>query len=88
MQIEIDLTEEQEAKLLPYFEICKELFIASHGGRRAMLVAQVLARDNFPSAPREHAFIRVGFLPYDKAKPFENTAGFDPRPAQSEEAKP
>lgn len=87
MQIEIALTEEQEAKLMPYFDICKELFIASDGARRPMVVAQVFARDNYPLAPRERAFIRVGFLPYDKAKPFEHTAGFDPRPGVSEEAK-
>lgn len=77
MNIELDLTEEQEAAVKPLLEECKRIFQESGMGSRAMVVAQIMAADNYPGSTRERAWMRVGFIDPDKAERLIRSAGLD-----------
>lgn len=75
LNIEIELTEEQEALVKPLLEDCKKIWAEGFGAQRAMVVAQVLAADNYPGSERTRAYLRVGFIDPDKAERLVRSAG-------------
>lgn len=75
MNIEIELTAEQEALVRPLLEDAKKIWEEGFGAKRAMVVAQVLAADNCPGSDRTKAYMRVGFIDPDKAERLVRSAG-------------